>query len=388
MFTAPLLRRSTPPRRRRLTAVAAGTAIMLVLPAAAQASAPAGPRRTGLGIRLLDAPVNLLRDPRAHVEIIDVLRPGTTIVRQVQITNDTGHSARILIYPDAATITRGTFVPGPGGATDELTTWIHVTPAAVTLPNTGVVTATVTIHVPVGVTNGERYAAILAELPPRALASGVALESRVGVRVYLYVDRSGTPVTTFTIRSLTALRLTNGVPQVRALVDDTGQRAINLSGALTLSNGPGGTSAGPFPVRLGTSLAPGQTEPAVVDLPKNIPNGPWLARIRVTSGLHTREAQALITFPSQPGRAALAVRAIPVPLLHRRPLLLLVAGGLVLLLLLALLLLAWRRRRSPDDPPAGPGGAPPGIPAARAARDRVETPVRCLTTGPGSSSHR
>lgn len=346
-----------------------------MLPAVAQASTPATPHLTGLGIRLLDAPANLLRDPRAHVEIIDVLRPGTTIVRQVQITNDTGHSARILIYPDAATIAGGTFVPGPGVSSNQLTTWIHVTPSAALLPNAGVVTATVTIHVPLGVPNGERYAAILAELPPRAIGSGVALESRVGVRVYLYVDRSGTPVTTFTIRSLTALRLSDGVPQVRALVDDTGQRAINLSGELTLAAGPGGTSAGPFPVQLGTSLAPGQSEPAVVNLPKDLPNGPWLARIRVTSGLHTREAQALITFPSQPGQAATAVRATMVPLLHRRPLLLVIAGTLVLLLLLALLLLAWRRRRSREDPPSTPGGNRLAVPAARQGLDRVNAPL-------------
>lgn len=319
----------------------------------AAASAAPPPRFTGLGIRLLDAPVALLANPRAHFEIIDVLRPGTTIVREVGVTNDTGHPARILIYPDASVITGGQFLPGPGESTNELTSWMHVSPSVVTLAQGQAVTATVRIHVPANATNGERYAAILAELPPTPLGGGVAEASRVGIRVYLYVDDSGTPVTAFAIRSLTALRLPDGRPELRALVDDTGQRAVDLSGRLWLSDGPGGTSAGPFPVQLGTTLAPGQREPATVLLPRDLPDGPWLARLRLVSGLTVREAQARVRFPATPGRTAPAVRARPVPLTRAHPAVVAIAGALVAFLAVLLGLL-WRRRRRQV---LGPGAA-------------------------------
>ena len=66
--------------RRLLASLSAVAALAAVAPGAALA-APT-PRHTGIGIRLLDAPANLVNDPRAHSYIIDTLKPGWTVVRR------------------------------------------------------------------------------------------------------------------------------------------------------------------------------------------------------------------------------------------------------------------------------------------------------------------
>jgi hypothetical protein len=85
---------------------------------------------------------------------------------------------------------------------------------------------------------------------------------------------------------------------VAATVHNTGGRALDLSGQLRLTNGPGGLSAGPFDAKLGTTLGVGQTEPVLVTLDRAIPAGPWDARIVLRSGLTEREATARVTFPA------------------------------------------------------------------------------------------
>lgn len=86
------------------------------------------------------------------------------------------------------------------------------------------------------------------------------------------------------ISSLTAKREPNGQPAVVARVRDTGGRALDLSGGLILSQGPGGLSAGPFPAQLGTTIAPGQSEPVTFKFNRQLPDGPWKALVHLESG--------------------------------------------------------------------------------------------------------
>ena len=127
--------------------------------------------------------------------------------------------------------------------------------------------------------------------------SGVTRVSRVGIRVYLSVGPGGEPASKFEIESVTAARDAAGDPMVRGTIRNTGGRALDLSGTLRLSEGPGGLSAGPFPLVLGTTLGIAETEPVSFKLDKQLPNGPWKAHLEVTSGLLTETAQATITFP-------------------------------------------------------------------------------------------
>ena len=360
------------PTRRLATPAALVLAVASVLAPAAAGAAP-GPKHTGIGIKLLDAPRALVDDPRAHSYIIDSLQPGATITRHVLVSNDTGKAAHLLLYVTTADITNGQFTPGPRGATNELTSWSSLTPTSADLAQGASVTATLTLHVPADASAGERYGTIIADLPPTSSGSGVKVESRVGIRMYLNVGGKNAPAN-FTIDTLTAERDKDGSPVVQAQVHNVGARAIDLSGALSLDHGPGGLGAGPFPAELGTTLAPGQSEPVTVKLNKALPAGPWHARIQLRSGLLQRAAEGTISFPSGAGEKSAPVKAKAVSITRNRHVLVPIAIGLLLLLLgLFLFFLLKRRRRKEDDEEQGKGGAgtPPAIPGQRASHDQA-----------------
>jgi hypothetical protein len=156
---------------------------------------------------------------------------------------------------------------------------------------------TVTVDVPSDAAPGEQYAVLWAQTTSGGKGA-VTQVSRVGIRIYLSVGPGGEPASAFTIESLTAERDPSGVPAVKAMIHNTGGRALDLRGKLTLKDGPGGLTAGPFAVTLGTTLGRGQTEPVTVQLDRQLPNGPWKAHLSVTSGLLTERAQATLTFPT------------------------------------------------------------------------------------------
>jgi hypothetical protein len=222
----------------------------------------------------------------------------------------------------------------------------------VTVPAGQRILATASIAVPQDVKSGERYAVLLAELP--AQGSGVKVLNRVGVRVYLDVGRGAVPASDFRVDSLQASRASDGHPVVTAQVHNTGGRALDMRGSLTLSDGPDGLSAGPFPATLGTTLAPGQTEPVTVNLGKSIRGGPWTARLTLTSGLLTRRAEGKLTFPDAAGASTPPVKAKNIPRTKDKKVLVPLAIGLIGIVL-ALLFFLWlfaklrSKRREKDE---------------------------------------
>ena len=226
------------------------------------------------------------------------MAPGTTIRRRVEISNTTHSTADVAVYPAAASLRRGRFAFAPGRSRNELSGWaslsrreLHLQPGAKTVE-------TLTINVPRNASAGERYAVVWAEVSaPAPAAGGVTLVNRVGVRMYLSVGPGGALPSNFVIGSLIAKRSVNGQRLIVSKVRNSGQRTLDISGNLTLSKGPGGLRAGPFPVKLGTALAPRRSEWATVGLDRRLPRGPWRASMRLTSGLVKRVAVATITFP-------------------------------------------------------------------------------------------
>lgn len=278
-----------------LMALVAGT----LLPAAGAFGTPATAAETeptGIGIRLVDAPVATRDDPRARVYIIDHVKPGTTVERRIEVSNNVGKPTDIAIYSGAAELMGGSFVGLEADTPNELTTWTTVSTPRLRLPDEGKKMVKVTIDVPSDAPPGEQYAVLWASTTSGG-DGAVTQVSRVGIRVYLSVGPGGAPASAFEIESLTAKRDSSGAPVVAATVHNTGGRALDLRGELTLNDGPGGLSAGPFPVTLGTSLGLDETEPVTVQLDKQLPNGPWKAHLEVTSGLLTETADATLTFP-------------------------------------------------------------------------------------------
>jgi hypothetical protein len=251
-----------------------------------------------VGIQLVDAPANRADDPRARFYIVDHVPPGATIRRLIEVSNDTAQPQNVALYAAAADIGAGEFRFGDGRAANELTGWTTVTPPSVRLDAGAKGQATVTITVPADAASGERYAVAWAEVTAASSSGGgIGEASRVGVRIYLSVGPGGEPPTDFAITSVQPGRTADGVPTVTAVVRNTGGRAVDLSGSLSLRQGPAARTAGPFAAELGTTLGIGEAEPVLVRLNRALPAGPWDAAIVLRSGTTQRSANARITFP-------------------------------------------------------------------------------------------
>jgi hypothetical protein len=309
-YGRPPCRHGRSPARRLHRSARLALLVLLVLVSVPLAGAPAGasaavappvPRAAAfgnIGIQLLDAPVTALQDPRARLYIVDHVHPGAVIRRRIEVSNTTAATLRVAIYAAAATIGNGQFVGGAGRTPDELSTWTSVRPAAPEVRAGGHATAIVTIAVPRDAAPGERYGVVWAETRSTPPAGGGITEvSRAGIRLYLSVGAGGPPAAEFIINSLRADRSPDGRPMVIATVHNSGGRALDVSGTLQLSAGPGGLRAGPFPANLGVTLAIGDTEPVTIILDSQLPAGPWNALVTLRSGLVVNSARATITFP-------------------------------------------------------------------------------------------
>jgi hypothetical protein len=273
----------------------------LLIPAAAVAQPSDPPETGGVGIRLLEAPVSLQDDPRAQSYIIDNLPPGTEITRRIEVQNSSSSTREISLYPGAASIAdtdAGGFDVGDDRAVNELTTWMTVAPAEVKLASNGTAEAKVTIKVPKDAPEGEQYAVVWAQTAGDESGSGIQNVSRAGIRTYLSVGPGNGPPADFDISELTAQRADSGAPEVVATVENTGGRALDPRGTLTLAGGPGGISAAPVSSS-GGSIAPGKSGTITFALDPAVPSGPWEASVEISSGLVKHTSQGKLTFPDE-----------------------------------------------------------------------------------------
>ena len=283
--------------------------MVLAGPAGADDSDP-----VGIGIKLLEAPTNRRDDPRARMYIVDHLAPGSTIKRRVQVKNNTGEHRQVKIYAGAASVGKGGFSFAEGPERTELTTWTSVDRPILEMAPDTKETVHVTITIPPSAPAGERYAVIWAENPaPPNVVGQIGRSNRVGIRVYLDIGLGGEPKSDFAIESLTPGRTPDGRPKLIAYVRNTGARALDMTGQLWLSEGPGSLNAGPFPASLGTTLGLGFAAPVAVVLDRQLPNGPWTARLTLRSGMVERTVSVKITFPDSGLGAPVPVNAPDTP---------------------------------------------------------------------------
>jgi hypothetical protein len=257
-----------------------------------------------IGIRLVEASADRRDDPRAQVYIVDHLKPGSRMTRRIEVSNTSDSPHRVTISVGAAEIKNHEFMPAPDPNANELSSWITVDEPVIVAPPHSTTTVRATVDVPPSAPRGERYGAIWATVDAADAGKAALLVQRVnqvGIRVYLDIGRGGEPPSDFRIEEMVPGRTEQGEPVVRAKVRNTGERALDLSGKLWLSDGPGGLAAGPFPATIGTTVLPGDTAHVEVVLDRQLPNGPWQARLRVASGRIHREVTAEITFPERSG---------------------------------------------------------------------------------------
>ncbi|HZG90787.1 MAG TPA: hypothetical protein VEZ42_11290 [Pseudonocardia sp.] len=311
--------------------------------ATGSASAQA-PDPGSVGVRLLDVPTVARDDPRARQYIVDHLAPGSVINRRIEVSNTTREPMSVAVYPAAALIEEGSFLGADGHSANELSRWTALSSSTLELAPRAEAAITVTISVPPDAAPGEQYGAVWAEV--RAPGDeGVVLVNRVGIRMYLSVGDGNAPASDFTVDSLTAARDPHGRPLVTAQLRNTGGRALDLSGTLDLTGGPGALTAGPFPVQTGSTVAPGQSATVSVAMDRQLPDGPWDAALTLRSGMLEENVEARIQFPAAPGTATPAAAEQAggwgVGLL---------VGALILLvvLLLVVLVVVLLRRRRPE----------------------------------------
>jgi hypothetical protein len=297
----------------------------------------------GVGVRLLDVPADAVNNPRARAYIVDNLTPGTTIHRRIEVSNTTAAELHVAVYPAAATISQGSFVGAPAHTANDLSTWTTVSQPIMDVPAGGTAVDTITAVIPATASPGERYGVVWAEVRSAKSGGTVELINRAGIRMYVYVGGTN-PATSFSVNTLTGQRDSGGHAVVRALVHNTGGLAVDLTGTLAMSSVTGALEAGPYPAELGTTLAPGQSEPVWFTLTSQLTDGPWNATVTLHSGLYQQAVRAKITFPrttgTAPPAAAHPVGSGPgfVPIL---------AGAIVIAMFAALiaLIIIHRRRR-------------------------------------------
>jgi hypothetical protein len=335
--------------RRSSTLTAALIAIaLIVVPTSAFASSEIddGAPKLGVGIKLLDVSAELQDDPRARTSIIDHIAPGTTIVRNIQVSNSSSDAQTVSVYSGAASLSDGSFQVSADGAQNELSGWITPSQSDVELDAGATADVETTIAIPADAAEGEHYAIIFAEVRSAPdTSTNVVTANRAGIRMYLSVGAGNAPAAAFSIESITAARDDAGAPLINAAVTNTGGRAVDMRGTVSLTNGPGSLSAGPFDITETTTLAPGESGEVSVTLDDALPNGPWDAKLTLTSGLLSEEASATITFPDAGTGDTVVVE-------DNEPNWLVIGGGIVLvLLLLAIAARFWIRHRTPTARP-------------------------------------
>ncbi|MCU1492271.1 MAG: hypothetical protein JWO62_35 [Acidimicrobiaceae bacterium] len=292
----------------------------------ADSPASASPNPGGIGVRLIADASSSPAEPLGLAYIVERIAPGSRIIRQVEISNTTDAMADIVVFPAAAGIVAGKFSFAPGRTRNPLSSWTSVALSVLHLGPGATALDAVTINVPRRASSWERYAVVWAEVSAASPAqSGVRLVNRVGVRMYVSVGKGGMPAAEFTVGSLAASRAENGDPLVVAKVHNVGEAALDITGELTLSDGPGRLSAGPFPIAVGTMLAPSHSAIERVEFDSQIPRGPWRAVLTLSSNGTQRRSVATITFP--PETLANGERSLRGPLM--------LAALIVLMLLLA-----------------------------------------------------
>ncbi|WP_207620952.1 hypothetical protein [Streptosporangium minutum] len=278
---------------------------MIGAPAAAdtgrEQAHPAG--RAVIGVRLLEIPANRVDDPRSHSFIVDHVNPGTTFTRRFEVYSTSPKPQHVRLYAAAAGIKGSRFTFAPAQTPNELSSWVTLNRSSADLPARGKAPVKATIAVPAWATEAERYAVIWAEVasPGPGPKGNIALVNRVGIRAYLDVGPGGEPPSDFEIGEIVPQRTDDGQPKIVATVANTGKRAIDLEGQLSLSEGPSSLSAGPFPANRDTTLAPGGRGDITVLLGRDLPDGPWTFHLTLRSGRVSHTATGTLTFPTKAG---------------------------------------------------------------------------------------
>lgn len=269
---------------RSLITLAAAALLAVVGPAVVSA-APVTPT---VGVPMIGIGVS---DAPGQVYIMEDSAPGTVITRHVRVSNTTGTTRDVSVYAASASLVDGSFTIDQAGETNALTSWTTVDKSTLRLNDGEDADVTVRIAVPSDAPSTTLHGMIWAAVDG----------TRVGVRMYVTVDGNNGPAADFTVTGLTPQRQSDGTATVLATVTNTGGRAIDLTGTLRLTNGPGGKSVSAV-LAQPTTLAAGTTGTVLFVIPDStsLPAGPWTAKARIRNGYFSHDLSEQVTFPEKP----------------------------------------------------------------------------------------
>jgi hypothetical protein len=326
------------PRLRGALGIVSGLVLMACTALASASSAQAATEPAGsIGIRLTDAPSSS-PDPHARLYIVNHLAPGDQLTRHIELSNTSAHPVTVSVYASAAGITQDAFTWAEGKTPNELTSWTSLSQETVTIAGHAQQDESVRIRVPSRVSSGERYGVVWAQAASGpAPGGGVELVNRVGVRMYVSIGNGNTGAANFSLAQLAGHRDSKGAPSVSVVVHNTGRRALDLTGALSLSKAAGGLRAGPFNVTSAATIGSGETRTVTMALDRGLPDGPWTAELSLQGGGVTRQISGQVDFIATRPTATAAELGLFI-------------GGAVIVILLVAAVDQLRRRRKRRTP--------------------------------------
>jgi hypothetical protein len=225
------------------------------------------------------------------------------VTRSLTVTNDSGAPAHVELYASGAAV-------GDGGFTlvDDtdapIARWATVEPASLDLAPAASAMARLRIAIPDDARDGERYGVVWAQVGAGD-DDAQAVVNRVGVRIFVLV---GGGTSDLQIESMTPRRDAGGNAIVELALANTGDRAVDVTGALQLDDDVH-DSEPTAAVAFVPTVAPGATTSAVVAFDEDVANGPWEAMATLEANGRTLRAHAQLTFPAADGGRGDAVPA-------------------------------------------------------------------------------
>lgn len=240
---------------------------------------------SGIGIRILEKPIQDKGNRRADNYFVDTLHQGDEVKKRIEVKNYNYDDVVVDLYTTEAKIENSSFVGAERGNQNDLARWIALPVDKIEIEARKAATVEFTIKIPQDAEDGERYAAVWAQ--PRISTApdeqGIALTSRVGLRSYVLVG-DPVPEGSFDVIQKRFERSPSNTPILVVRVRNTGQRALDISATASLSEGPGGAKAGPFVSDSGLTLPIAGEDDITVYLADGLPNGPWKAHLLLESG--------------------------------------------------------------------------------------------------------
>lgn len=256
---------------RLLAAIATGIVLLGAAPAppAPTPGASSAPPAVAWGVAPSSA-----KGPNGRPAFTYKLDPGATLTDYVAVTNHSTRPLTLNLYAsDAFTTADGGFDLLAGGQQPtDVGAWVRLTHRSVTIPSTSRLNVPFTLTVPDNATPGDHAGGVVASLATTtadAQGNQVAVDHRVGARIYLRVTGELQPALTvknLQVRHSGSLNpLSGGTLTVTFTVQNTGN--VRLTGQPTLN------AAGPFGL--------GRRSVEAAALPEILPGGELSTTVRM-----------------------------------------------------------------------------------------------------------